>query len=258
MSEDPKKDDLLQQIDARAIAKMVRRESAIASGAIVALMLLAWTYLIWLSWNVPTAISVSTASMPGVPEMRITTVRTWTLSEFLIGFAMWSVMMVGMMTPAFVPTFLAYVQLGHHPVIRNQPLAPAGWLLGGYLLAWLSFAFVATAAESTFLETGLIAPTLGSASDYFSATVLISAGLYQLSPMKDACLSRCRPPLDFIRSNGGFSLGSVASLRLGMKNGLYCVGCCWALMMVLFVVGVMELLWIAALSIFVLFGKNRP
>src|SRR5262245_13022157 len=108
MSDDPKDDDLLQQTDARGIFS---RESAIASGAIVVLMSLAWTYLIWLSWNMPTVMSVARASMQGLPEMRTTTGATWTVSEFLIGFVMWSVMMVGMMTPSFVPTTLAYVQL---------------------------------------------------------------------------------------------------------------------------------------------------
>ena len=230
MSDDPKEHDLLQQSDTR--------ERAIASGAIVVLMVLAWAYLIWLFWNTM-AMSESTPS------------------EFPFFFAMWAVMMVGMMTPSFTPTILAYVQLGHHSVIRNQPLAPAGWLLAGYLLAWLSFAVIASLAQTALQETHLIAPT-GSPNDYFSAIVLILAGLYQLSPMKDTCLSHCRVPLHFIQRNGGFSTGSLASLRLGLKNGLYCVGCCWALMTVLFVVGVMQLLWIAILAVFILLEKVDP
>src|SRR5215510_3361301 len=159
MSDDGREDDLLQQ-------KAFRRESAIASGAIVVLMILAWTYLIWLSSNTPTA--MLSMNMPG-------TVRTWTLAEFFFAFAMWSVMMVGMMTPSFAPTMLAYVQLGRHPAIRNRSLGPAGWFLWGYLLVWLCFAAFASAAQTALLETGLIAATLDSSSDYFSETVLILA-----------------------------------------------------------------------------------
>jgi len=246
VSDDPKRDELLQQTDAPG------REAAIASGAIVALMILAWTYLIWLFWNTPAAMSESMSSIPAMQMAQ--TVR---LSEFPFVFAMWAVMMVGMMTPAFTPTILAYVQLGRHAVIRNQPLAPAAWLLGGYLLAWLSFAVMASVAQMTLLETHLIAST-GSSSNLFSAIVFISVGLYQLSPMKDACLARCRPPLDFIKRNGGFSNGRLASLRLGLKHGLYCIGCCWALMMVLFVVGVMQLLWAVLLSAFILLEQVDP
>jgi predicted metal-binding membrane protein len=225
---------LLEQIDA------LGRDGVIASAAIVALLIVAWTYLIWLFWSVP-----------GIPGAQMAQ------TEFPFVFAMWAVMMVGMMTPSFTPTVLAYLQLGRHPVIRNQPLAPAGWLLAGYLLVWLIFAIIASAAQTALLEAHLITPT-GSSSDYFSAIVLISAGLYQLSPFKDACLSHCRVPLHFIQSNGGFSTGSVASLRLGLKNGLYCVGCCWALTMILFAVGVMQLGWVALLSVFILLEKVDP
>ena len=127
---------MLEQIDA------LGRDGVIASAAIVALLIVAWTYLIWLFWSVP-----------GIPGAQMAQ------TEFPFVFAMWAVMMVGMMTPSFTPTVLAYLQLGRHPVIRNQPLAPAGWLLAGYLLVWLIFAIIASAAQTALLEAHLITPT---------------------------------------------------------------------------------------------------
>ena len=247
-----------------ALEKLLGRERVIVGGALAALMVLAWSYLIWLSSSMSPAIPDTPGmqmsdSMTGIAGVQMTeTLRPWTTTEFFLVFAMWSVMMVGMMTPAVAPTILAYVRLARHPVARNQPLAPTGWFLGGYLLAWLCFALVASLFQAAFLQTGLIAPTLRSSSSLFGAAVFIAAGIYQLSPAKDACLSRCRAPLSFIHRNGGFRPGSVPSLKLGLRHGLYCVGCCWALMAVLFVVGVMELLWIAALSIWVLLEKVAP
>ena len=194
--------------------------------------------------------------MPGMAMAP--TFRSWTVAEFAIVFAMWSVMMIGMMTPAIAPAILTHARLGSHPVARSRPLAPVGWFVSGYLLAWLGYALIASVTQAVFLAADLITPTLRSSSDLFSGIVFIVAGGFQLTRLKSSCLSLCRSPVGYINEQGGFGPSTVSSLNLGFRHGLYCVTCCWALMSVLFVIGVMELLWIAIISMWVLLEKIFP
>lgn len=194
-----------------------------------------------------------------IPEMAASgLLRVWTVAEFFVVFAMWSSMMVGMMTPSIAPAILTYARFSRHPVTRNAPLAPIGWFVGGYLIAWLGFAFIVSVVQAAFLEVGLIAPALRSSGDVVGGIVFILAGGYQMSLLKDACLSYCRSPLNFINDQGGFRPSAAAAVKLGLRHGLYCVGCCWALMAILFAVGVMEPLWIAVISIWILLEKIFP
>jgi predicted metal-binding membrane protein len=230
----------------RTLETLLRSEHLIAGGALAVLAALAWTYLILLSY----------AISPAMPGMAMTEVfRPWTLAQFGFAFAMWSAMMIGMMTPSIAPAILAYARLSEHPVARNNPLAPIGWFVAGYLFAWLGYAFIATAMQAAFLWSGLITPSLHSASRFFGGIVFILAGAYQLSGLKHTCLAYCRSPLTFIQDQGGFRPGTGSALAVGLKHGLYCVLCCWALMAILFVVGVMDLLWIAVISIWILVEK---
>jgi predicted metal-binding membrane protein len=119
----------------------------------------------------------------------------------------------------------------------------------------VGYAFIAATLQATFLHSGLITPSLRSASGFFGGIVFILAGAYQLTRLKQACLTYCRSPLHFIHDQGGFRSGTRRALELGLRHGLYCVLCCWALMAILFVVGVMDLLWIAVISIWVLVEK---
>jgi len=240
----------------RALEKVLRRERVVVFGALAALIILAWSYLIWLSWIMSSAMS---DSMPGMAEMQMPQMlRPWTAAEFSTVFAMWSVMMVGMMTPSIAPAILTYVRVSRHPVTRQAPLAPIGWFVGGYLLAWLGFALIASAAQAALLEADLITPMLRSSSELFGGIVFILAGGYQLTMLKDTCLSLCQSPVSFINDQGGFKPSAIAALKLGLRHGFYCVGCCWAMMVILFAVGVMELIWIAVISIWALLEKIFP
>jgi len=142
--------------------------------------------------------------------------------------------------------------------MQGKPFANSNWFYGGYLLAWVTFALVATLAQWAVQRVSLLTPMMESASAIFSSALLIAAGLYQWTPLKHACLRQCQAPLQFIQCHGGFRRDSKGSLGLGIRHGAYCVGCCWALMALLFVGGVMNLLWIAAISIFVLLEKVIP
>jgi predicted metal-binding membrane protein len=182
----------------------------------------------------------------------------WQPIEFGYVFVMWVVMMIGMMMPSAAPMILIYARVGRQAAVQGKPFASSGWFAGGYLAAWAVFSLVATSAQWALERAALLTPMMESASNKLGAAVLILAGVYQWAPLKDACLSHCRSPLLFIQRHGGFHREPLGALTLGFRHGIYCIGCCWALMALLFVGGVMNLFWIATLAILVLFEKVVP
>ena len=231
---------------------LLRRDRVIVFLALIALTALAWTYVLWLAGNM-------SAAMPAMAGMNMgPAIKPWSVTQFLVSFAMWAMMMVGMMTPAATPIILLYAHVGRQAQADGKPFAPAGWFGAGYLIAWCGFAGLASLAQGVLIEAALLTPKLDAASDLFGGVVLIVAGLYQWTPLKESCLSQCQAPLGFIMRHGGFKPGASDSLALGLKHGLFCLGCCWALMTLLFVGGVMNLLWIAGLAIWVLLEKIVP
>jgi len=173
--------------------------------------------------------------------------------------AMWWVMMVAMMTPSVTPLMMLYARVLRHRrgEASSIALAPPIYVAAGYLAVWLAFSLVAATIQLVVLRSGFLSSTtLWSSSAVFSAGVLALAGLYQLSPLKSACLAHCRGPAEFLAHH--WRPGRIGALMIGVRHGAYCVGCCWMLMALLFVGGVMNLVWIAALAILVLIEKLAP
>ncbi|MBI3677790.1 MAG: DUF2182 domain-containing protein [Proteobacteria bacterium] len=239
-----------------ALSALLKRDGLIAAAALIALTALAWAYVLWLA----AGMNAAPAAMPGMDmgAMLAPAFVQWTAMHALFVFTMWAVMMIGMMTPSVAPMVLIYTQVARQSGTLGKPFAPAGWFASGYLLAWTLFAALATAAQFSLEQAALLSPAMASTSRYFGGAILLVAGLYQLSPLKNACLSQCRAPLSFVQRHGGFQSTAFGSLRLGALHGFYCIGCCWALMALLFVGGVMNVLWIAAIMIFVLAEKIVP
>ena len=180
-------------------------------------------------------------------------------SGWLVVTAMWFVMMVAMMTPSAVPLVLLHDRvLRHHgQKVGHRPHLPSVFLLLGYLAAWLGFSVAAAAVQQALEPAGLLSGMmLWSRNAAFSAVVLAAAGAYQFSPWKQACLSQCQAPARFLSLH--WRPGVLGALRLGLLHGAFCVGCCWLLMALLLVFGVMNLLWIAALTLVVLAEKLLP
>jgi predicted metal-binding membrane protein len=165
-------------------------------------------------------------------------------------------MMAGMMLPSAAPVILLYARVGRQAAAQAKPFAATGWFAGGYLLAWASFSVFATLLQALLTRATLLTPAMASTNDVMGGLILIAAGIYQATPLKDRCLANCRAPLAFIQRHGGFQRRAWPSLGLGMRHGLYCIGCCWALMLLLFVGGVMNLVWIASLAALVLLEKT--
>lgn len=244
-----------------SIESVLRRESAIVAGALLVIVALAWLYVLRLAADMDMGGMDMTGTRmvsEGLGMVMTAALEPWSGAEFLLMFVMWTVMMVGMMLPSAAPMILLYARVGHKAAAEGKPFAATGWFAAGYLLAWCGFALAATAAQWALERAALLTPMMETASKPIGGIVLIVAGLYQWSPLKDACLSQCQSPLLFIQRHGGFRRDALGSLRLGVRHGFYCVGCCWALMMLLFVGGVMNVLWIAAIAIFVLIEKVIP
>jgi len=239
-----------------ALETVLKRDRAVVVMAVLVLTALAWTYVLWTAASMSAAASAS--SMPGMnmPGMNVAPAGSvWSIAGFALTLAMWVVMMIGMMTPSAAPMILLYARVGRQARADGWPFAPTFWFAGGYLLAWSGFAVAASLAQLALAHLMLITPMLAAANNRFAGFVLVAAGIYQWTPLKHSCLSQCQTPLRFLQRHGGFQRDPGGSLKLGLKHGLACIGCCWALMMLLFVGGVMNLLWIAALSILVLLEK---
>lgn len=196
--------------------------------------------------------------MDHLPPMISAQLARWSTIDFLLMLLMWSVMMVGMMTPSVTPMILIYARVARQASGRGTPFASAGWFASGYFLTWVGFALLATLLQLALERALLVSPMMGTATSRLGAALLIAAAIYQWTPLKNACLSQCQAPLLFIQRHGGFRGERRAALKLGLRHGAYCIGCCWTLMILLFVGGVMNLLWIAVLGGLVLAEKLVP
>src|SRR6266480_2043114 len=188
-----------------ATEAVLRRDRAVVVAALAALTALAWAYLWWLADDM---------EMGGMD---------------MSGFRMIPAGM-GLMVPSAAPMIMIYARVGRQAAQEGKPLAASAYFAAGYLLAWIGFALLATSAQWALDRIGFLTPTMAGANDIFGGAVLIAAGLYQWSPLKDACLRQCQAPLQFIQRHGGFRRDAKGSLKLGIRHGAYCVGCCWALM----------------------------
>jgi predicted metal-binding membrane protein len=240
-----------------ALEAVLRRDRAVVVIALAIVTALAWADLVWLANDMWMG-GMDMTGFRMIPVGRgwmMPVSAPWQSIEFGAVFVMWVVMMIGMMTPSVAPMILIYARIGRHG--EGRPLAASAWFALGYLLSWTTFSLAATSAQWALERAGLLTPMMQSASNVVGATVLIIAGLYQWTPFKDACLSYCQTPIGFIL-RFGFRREATGALALGFRHGLYCIGCCWSLMALLFVVGVMNLFWIAALAALVLVEKLVP
>lgn len=230
---------------------VLRRDRIVVLTALAAIVALAWIYLI----RIEAGMEMGGMDMHGMAGSAF---APWPAGQFLVTFLMWAVMMIGMMVPSAAPMILLYARVGRQAESKGRPFAASGWFASGYLLAWSLFAAIATLLQWGLEQAALLTPMMRSASALFGGLLLIAAGLYQWAPLKDACLSQCQSPLHFIQRHGGFRAEPPGAMAMGLRHGAYCIGCCWGLMILLFVGGVMNLIWVAALAALVLAEKLVP
>ena len=243
-----------------ALEAVLRRDRVVVIVALAIITALAWADLAWLADDMAMGGMDMTGyrMIPAGRNLMMPADTPWQPIEFGYVFVMWVVMMIGMMMPSAAPMILIYARVGRQAAVQGKPFAASGWFAGGYLFAWTIFSLVATSVQWALERAALLTPMMESASNTLGAAVLILAGVYQWTPLKETCLSHCRSPLLFIQHHGGFRREPYAALSLGFRHGIYCIGCCWALMALLFVGGVMNLFWIAVLAILVLLEKIVP
>ena len=244
-----------------ALEVVLRRDRLVVAIALAAMIVLAWAYVVWLAALMDMGgMDMSGYRMlPSGSGLMLPALEPWSRVEFALVFVMWAVMMVGMMLPSAAPMVLIYARVGRQAATQGKPFAASGWFLAGYLLVWSGFSLLATLAQWALDRAALLDAEDGRRQQRAGRRACsMAAGIYQWTALKDACLRQCQSPFAFIQKYGGFRGDARGALRLGLLHGAWCVGCCWSLMALLFVGGVMNVLWIAALAILVLAEKVLP
>jgi predicted metal-binding membrane protein len=238
-----------------ATERLLRRERLVVATGLLLILVLAWGWVVIGSGTGMMAMGMTTWSFP--PPASAPLPFTWSPGYAVIMFFMWWVMMIAMMTPSAAPMILLYGRTHRHEQRFGKiqrGIAPTFAFALGYLLVWAVFSLIATGLQWALERVGVLHQMMmWSVSRLFTASLLIAAGLYQLTPIKSACLQRCRSPAQYLTQH--FRPGVSGALRLGWKHGFYCLGCCWFLMALLFAGGIMNLVWIASLAIYVLIEK---
>ena len=225
---------------------VINRDQVVTIFGLVILVALGWAYMIHIARAMDDHMSMA------MPQM-----MAWSWFDWWSMFLMWTVMMIAMMVPSATPTILIYAKVNQNRRQKSLDYVSTGVFLFGYLLAWTTFSMVATTGNWLIHTQGLLTGMMGSStSNILGAALLIAAGIYQWTPFKYACLNHCRTPLGFIMTE--WKEGKLGAITMGVKHGFYCVACCWLLMGLLFVLGVMNLLWIGLLAGFVLLEKLLP
>jgi predicted metal-binding membrane protein len=220
---------------------LLRHDRLVVPLALAGVTVIAWLYLFMAAQPMD--------EMADMPGMVMPFAAPWV-------FAMWWVMMLGMMLPSAAPMILTFAAIQRRKRERDQPYVPTALFAIGYLIVWGAFSLVATTAQWWLQRSDLLSPMMALVSPVVGGVMFILAGIYQFAPLKHACLSHCRSPFAFVLNH--WRDGWRGALRMGASHGLYCLGCCWVLMALLFAMGVMNLVWVAALAVFVFAEKLLP
>jgi predicted metal-binding membrane protein len=230
----------------------LRRDRSLVLAGLALIAVLGWAYLVYLA-RAMAPMAMSPASMP--MDMAMPRVQGWGAGDLLLTFLMWAVMMAAMMVPSVSPMVLVFTGMLRKRAARWPVLAAAAFV-GGYLVIWTAFSALATLGQWGLHSAALLSPMMRSTSPLLGGALLLAAGIFQWTPLKNACLTHCRTPMGFLLSE--WRDGARGAFRMGLSHGVYCVGCCWVLMVLLFAAGVMNLFWVAVIAAFVLLEKIVP
>lgn len=231
---------------------ILKRDRALVMVGLIAISCVAWGYMVYEAQAMyHTGVCCCAGMKMSGPDT-----DPWSVATLLPLFLMWAEMMVAMMIPSAAPMILTFAMVQRKRRDREQPFVPTGVFLLGYLIIWTGFSALAALAQWILHAQALLSPLMVSTSPQLGGLLLIAAGIFQWTPLKNACLSHCRSPLNFLMTD--WREGKGGALSMGLKHGAYCTGCCWFLMALLFVAGVMNVWWIAVISVLVLAEKVAP
>ena len=233
-------------------AALLRRDRLILGTGLLGVTLLAWSYLLYEAHRM---------SVSGVCEcLRMKMAgpdgATWPAATLLPLFFMWCVMMVAMMLPSAMPMVLTFAGVTRNRQRLGRPFVSTAVFVSGYVAVWCAFSAIAAASQWLLHRHALLSSSMATTSAILGGVLLVGAGIFQFTPLKRTCLTRCRGPLEFILTR--WREGRGGAFRMGLEHGVFCAGCCWALMALLFVAGVMNILWVAALTLLVCLEKILP
>jgi len=228
------------------IENILKKDRLIIITGLFIICLLSWLYIIYLYKQMyPMNMDAMFFAMPMSAK--------WTATDFILLFLMWIVMMIAMMVPSVAPLILIFAGINRKRRLAQSPYVPAIYLLTGYFGIWLIFSLFATVLQWWMQQLSLLNPDMIITNKIAGGIILIAAGLFQFTTLKQKCLYNCQTPIQFIHKH--WREGKAGAFRMGVKNGLFCLGCCWILMILLFVSGIMNLLWIAIIAAFVFVEK---
>ncbi len=224
---------------------VLKRSSGVILTSLIVVIIFAWAYIVG-------GAGMDMGQMTGTSDY----IMQWTPDYFLLMLVMWFAMMVAMMLPTAAPMILLFSAISRKNYENGGTVVPTSIFIMGYVVAWGGFSVVATFFQWRLEELALLTPMMESASLPLGSTLLFAAGIYQLTPLKHTCLRHCRSPIDYLGHR--WRSGKTGALIMGLKHGLFCLGCCWVLMLLLFYGGIMNLMWIIGLAFFVLLEKVTP
>jgi predicted metal-binding membrane protein len=248
--------------DPTLLESILRRDRFIVISSLVIVIVAAW---IWILLGAGTGMDPS--RMTGMPQqpmaggigsmaMDILMPAVWTPAYAALIFSMWWIMMIAMMLPSAAPMLLLFARVNCKEKAGGRPYVRTATFAVGYVSAWGLFSAIAAGLQWGLEQLGLLSSMMVSTSVWLGSGILIAAGVWQLTPLKNVCLRHCRSPLSFLA--GSWRPGKSGAFRMGLEHGAYCLGCCWFLMGLLFFGGIMNLYWIAGLALFVLIEKTIP
>ncbi|MFQ5596826.1 MAG: DUF2182 domain-containing protein [Nitrospiria bacterium] len=234
---------------------VLKRDRFLIAASLMIMAALSWAYMVYLAWNMR-IMDMAEAVPRDVRGMVMTQVMSWSIVDFAMTVVMWVVMMVAMMVPAAVPMVLLFATVNRKRRERQCPFIPTGVFLSGYLLVWWGFAILAALAQWGLHQRALLPSKMDGVPPVFGGVILITAGIFQWTPLKSVCLKHCRTPLDHLVAH--WREGRRGALLMGVEHGVFCLGCCWFLMGLMFVAGVMNLVWMAGVAAYILIEKIIP
>ena len=229
------------------VTAALRRDRTVVICALLGVVVLSWLYLLG-------GAGMSMHEMGGMlMPMRK---GPWTLGYAGIVLVMWAVMMAAMMLPSAAPMLLLFTTISRRNDERVSAASRTSYFGLGYIAVWASFSGVAVILQYGLEQLSLVSPMMETTSVVFASAILIGAGIYQFTPLKRTCLRACRSPLEFLTAH--WRAGTPGAFRMGVHHGAYCLGCCWVMMLLLFVGGVMNLAWVGGIALYVLIEKVAP
>ncbi len=231
---------------------LLKRDRLIILAGLFGIGALAWVYMVHEARAMAnTGVCCCAGMKMSGPDM-----AAWSPVQIIPLFLMWTEMMVAMMIPSAAPMILIFASVNRKRRADERPFVPTGIFLLGYLAAWTGFSALAAVTQWALHSRALLSPMMASTSPILGGTLLCAAGVFQWTPLKNACLTHCRSPLSFLMTD--WREGKSGAFAMGLKHGAYCTGCCWFLMALLFVAGVMNMWWVAIISVLVLLEKAAP